>query len=141
MSFIGNETGVERGATKVVFPVPPDVVGRFSDGQEDPVISRSLSGEYVAVFLHRTSSSHVLKLHVKVMEWADVQALAGLMDTASPVTVRYAPGGTDYTCVFGPREEQEFKPLLGNHPDARTDGSAIQSTLLRYEVTLVFYLV
>lgn len=140
MSFTGNEVGVERNTTQVLFPVVPDVVNRFADGAVDPVISTALNGEVVAIYPHRASSQHVLILHLPMMEWSDVQVLAGLMDSAEPVTVRYAPGGTDLVCVFGPRSSQKFIPLLGDHPEAAKDGSPIASTLLRYEVTLTFYL-
>lgn len=141
MSFTGTETGLERGATKVLFVAPPKVLERGADGQYDPTIERTVNGSNVAVYPVQPAAQHRVPLRSEVVGWADVQTILDLMEASEPLSARWDPNGSAVTCVFGPRSEQTFEPIVGEHPEAAGDGSALPAVLTRYRVVLTLYVV
>jgi hypothetical protein len=138
MAFTINETGIESGATKVVFASPVIINERDEETAADAVYDVSLTGAPVVVVYNRTQAKTFLRLYVRLIKDTDLTNLRTLMASGDIMTVKLTPGSsTTIQCMFGPRSEQKLTPWNGPHPDAKGDGDPIDGLLLQYKAELM----
>lgn len=123
MSFAVGETGLERGATKLVFDHAPKTVNRNAEAGPDRVVAVSLNRNPIVVEYAATEDPSRLVLRSELMTEAQVATLQTLRGSAGVVTVQLDPTGVDPTfyAVFGPDDEQTVEPILGAYPENAPD--------------------
>ena len=137
MAFAINETGIERGATKLVFESAPIINDRHAEEPADAVFAVAITGAPITVQYIRTQNKTFLYFHVRLVSGADVDTLNTLMGGVGPVTVKLTPGdATVILCMFGPREDQDVTPYNGDYATGKADGSAVDPILTQHYADL-----
>lgn len=138
MSFAIGKTGLERGATKLVFDHAPKVVDRHAEEGPDRVVAVSINRNTIVVEYAATEDPSRLVIRSELMTEAQVETLETLRSAAGVVTVQLDPTGVDPTfyAVFGGDEEQKVEPIFGAYPEnapARLTQWRAELTLYRME--------
>lgn len=137
MAFAINDTGIERGAVKVVFDTPVIIESRHEEGGPDRVFDVALPGNPVGVEYTRTQDQAFYRIRARLVDAADVATLETLLAGSGPVEFKPKAGDpTTITCLFGERKDQKFELYNGPIPDAAGDGSTLPPLLTQYNVTL-----
>ncbi len=137
MSFTINQTGLERGATKVVTDDPFILLDRHAEEARDAAYAIAISGVPVTTQFNRSQAKSVLRLRIRYIAGTDVDDLVTLMEGAGPVTVKPVPGdaGT-IQCMFGPRADQKLVPYNEDYATGKPDGSAVDPIFTQYHAEL-----
>lgn len=136
MSFTINQTGIENFAESIqlIFPHPPIIEERFTDSKVDHLVEWSIKKTAVTVQYEGSQDLQWLRLFVRRMTAAQMATLAELRDETGLMNVKLAAGSaTTILCAFGPEDEQEWTPMINDHPETTEDGSAIPTLLKVYE--------
>jgi hypothetical protein len=137
MAFAINETGFERGATKLVFGTAPIMLERHAEDAQDAAYAVAISGEPITVQYVRTQAKSFLRIRLRLVVGSDVTTLIALMDGAGPVDVKLTPGSAAITqCMFGPREDQELIPYNEDYATGKPDGTAVDPIFTQYKADL-----
>jgi len=138
MAFTINQTGIERGATKLVFESAPIILERHAEDAADAAYEISLTGAPVVTQFVRTQTQSFLRFRLRLVAGSDVATLTTLMAGSGPVTVKLTPGSaTTIQCMFGPRAEQKFMPFNDEYATGKPDGSAVDAAFIQYRVDLM----
>lgn len=137
MAFTINQTGIERGATQLLFPDPPIILSRHMEGGPDRVYDLAINGKPVGVEYTRAQDQAFLLIRLRLLDAVQVATLEDLMSDSGAVEVKITPGdATVITCIFGPRSEQVFHLFNDPIANAQPDGSPLHATLTQYRVDL-----
>lgn len=140
MSFGSTETGIETygGGTKLVFPHPPIIEERFADSAVGTVTAWSLSNTACVVQYHGLQARRMLRLFVRALTAAQMATLQTIRDAGGLVYVKLAAtGSTTLLCAFAEESEQEWEPMIADHPETNAAGSDIPALLKVYEAHIV----
>jgi len=129
---------LSNGTTSLTVDRPPILVERFQDRGRQTAVASSVSGQRIVTEYDATPTNAKLVLKFTLLDAAQAETLAVLLDAGGIITTRLKSGGTPFYAVFGPREETTFDAVIGDHPDSARDGSAINSRLTwqRAQVTM-----
>jgi hypothetical protein len=137
VSFTINQTGLERGATQLVFPEAPIILSRDDLAQAPVSVARTLTGQNIAVELVVTEDDPDIRIRVHRMTAAHVATLRTLRAGGGPLTAKLTPGSaTTIDVVFRPASEQMITPYTGPHTDATDAGAALDAILTTSVVEL-----
>jgi hypothetical protein len=137
MAFTINQTGIERGATQLLFPSAPIIIDRHREEPADAAHAIAITGAPIVVQFGRTQQKSELRMRIRLLTGAEVTTLNTLMAGSGPVVVKLTPGSaTTINCMFGPREEQEVVPYSGDYATAKMDGSAVDPLLEQHHAEL-----
>ena len=138
MAFTINQTGIERGATKLVFESAPIILERHAEDAADSAFEVSLTGAPIVTQFTRSQAQTFLRFRLRLVSGADVATLSTLMAGAGPVTVKLTPGSAaTIQCMFGPRANQTFMPFNDDYATGKPDGSAVDAAFIQYRVDLM----
>jgi hypothetical protein len=137
MAFTINETGFERGATKLVFDDPPILMNRHEEEAADAAHAVAISGAPITVQFNRSQDKSFLRLKIVYIAGSDVGTLETLMNGAGPVDVKLTPGDATITqCMFGPRDQQKVIPFNDDFATGKSDGTAVDPIFTQYYAEL-----
>jgi hypothetical protein len=82
-----------------------------------------------------------LKLFVRTLTAAQMTTLTTLRDTGGLMTAKIEAGvATTYLCVFAPDDQQDWIPMIADHPESTETGTAIPDVLKVYEAHIALIL-
>lgn len=137
MSFTINQTGIERGGTKLVLATAPIIVDRHAEESADSVYAVAITGAPITVQYVRSQNKTFLYLHIRLVSGADVDTLNTLMGGIGAVNVKLTPGdATVILCMFGPRDDQDVVPYNGDYATGKSDGSPVDPILTQHYADL-----
>lgn len=137
MSFTINETGFERGGTKLVTDDPFILLDRHGEEAADAAYAVAISGAPITTQYNRSQAKSFLRLRIRYIAGSDVDTLVTLMEGAGPVTVKPTPGdATTIQCMFGPRADQKLVPYSGDYATGKPDGTAVDPIFTQYHAEL-----
>lgn len=137
MAFSINETGFERGATKLVLGDAPILVERHEEEAADAAYAVAIGGEPVTTQFNRTQAKSFLRLRIRLLDATAMGTLETLMNGAGPVDVKLTPGSAAITqCMFGPRVEQQIIPWNEDFATGKMDGTAVDPIFTQYKAEL-----
>lgn len=138
MAFNINETGIEQGATQVLFDDPPIILDRHEEGGPDRVFEVAIPGNPIGVEYTRDQAKTFERIRVRLMTAAQVATLETLIDGGGVMVVKLTPGSaTTIQCLFGPRDEMDFHLYNEPIPNATPAGGTIPALLTQYRVDLL----
>lgn len=141
MSFTINQTGIEdylTETTQIIFPHPPIVESRWAEGTPGTVVRWSVSNTPCVVQYQGEQDRRVLRLFVRTLTAAQIDTLRQLRDDGGLLNVKITPGSaTTILCMFAEDTDQDWHPMIAEHPDAKGDASAIDGIFLIYEAHIV----
>lgn len=94
MSFADGQTGIERGATKLLFDFPPTVRNRYAHSGLRRALEVSLANTPVVVEYAEDQDSPTLEIEVPYLSSTQAGTLLTLAGAAGPVEVKTNPTGT-----------------------------------------------
>ena len=137
MSFTINQTGIERGGTKLVTGDPFILLDRHGEEAADAAYAVAISGVPITTQFNRSQAKSFLRLRIRYIAGADVGTLVALMEGAGAVTVKLTPGSADtILCMFGPRADQKLTPYSDDYATGKPDGTAVDPILTQYHAEL-----
>lgn len=138
MAFGINDTGIERGATQLLFPDPPILMDRHAEDAPDAAFEVAIPGNPVVVVYNRDQQRTFLHLRLRLLDAADITTLQALWAGSDPVTVKLTPGdATTILCMFGPRADQKLLPYNDDYATGQPDGSPVDPLLQQYHAELL----
>ena len=138
MAFTINQTGIERGATKLVFPDPPIMVQRHEEDAPDAAYDVSIAGNPVVVEYARDQQKTFMRLKVRYLGASEISTLQTLWSGSGPVTVKLTAGSaTTSQAMFGPRKDQKLNLFSGDYATSKPDGTAVDSIFEQYWAELL----
>lgn len=137
MSFTTYQTGIEQGATKLLFEWPPFVVPPVEDwSKARRAETRSLLNTPISTVWHVVQTEVLLVLIVPYIGQDQRSTLRTLMTSNAPVTVKPEAGvATVHTCAWA--AEQTFESVFEG-PSALPAGVSIADALRPYTARLQF---
>lgn len=136
MSFTSLQTGIETydEITKLIFPHPPIIEERFAESTIGTVAAWSLSNTACVVQYNGTQARRMLRLFVRRLSAAEMATLVTLRDAGGLVRAKITPGtSTTILCAFAEEDEQDWVPMIADHPEKDATGSDIPALLKVYE--------
>lgn len=133
MAFAAGTTGIERGATQLLFDHAPKLVNRHGEGGPDRVVAVSVTRNPIVVEYAAAEDDTTLVIRSELLTAAHAATLETLLRTAGTVEVKLDPSSaTTITCVFGPRRPGDLEPIWGVYPE----NAPTELTVWRCELTL-----
>jgi len=136
MSFTDLQTGIETydEVTQLIFPHPPIIEERFAESTVATVSAWSLSNTACVVQYNGVQARRMLRLFVRTLTDTQMATLETIRDAGGLVNVKIA-ADTDATilCAFAEEDEQEWVPMIADHPQTDASGNAIPAVLRIYE--------
>jgi hypothetical protein len=118
MAFAAGTTGIERGATQLLFDHAPKVVNRHGEGGPDRVVKVSIPRNPIVVEYAAAEDDTALVIRSELLTAVQAATLETLLRTAGTVEVKLDPSSaTTITCVFGPRRPGDLEPIWGHYPE------------------------
>jgi hypothetical protein len=140
MSFTSTQTGIENyaGTAQLLFPHPPIVEERFAESSVATVVAWSIPNTACLVQYQGAQTRKFLKLLVRTLTAADMTTLTQLRDAGGLMYAKITPGtSTTILCAFAPDEDQEWEPMVADHPEKTATGTDIPALLKVYEAHIV----
>jgi len=91
MSFEEGETGIERGATQLLFDFPPTVLKRYANAGLRRVLEVSLANTPIVTEFDEDQESPTLEIEVPYLSSTQRDTLLTLAGAAGPVEVKTDP--------------------------------------------------
>lgn len=133
VAFTINQTGIERGATQLIFNDPPILVKRHEEAAPDAAYELSLTGTPVVVVYNLSQDKAFLRLKIRYLDAFDIAILETLWSNKTTVEVKLTAGvATTITCMFGPRRDQQIMPYNKDFATSKPDGTAVDPILSQY---------
>jgi hypothetical protein len=137
MAFAIGEVGIERGATQVLFDVPPIIEQRHREGGPTTAYELAITNNPCVVDYAVDQDKAFLEMRMEQLTAAQVATIETLMGTTGPIVVKLKPAdATTITCAFGPRDMHKFQPYNGPFPESDKTGGTLTAVLTAYKVTL-----
>jgi hypothetical protein len=139
MSFTTAQTGIETydGVTQLLFPHPPVILERFAEGKVARAHAVTITGKNISVQWAGVQDKLSLRIKVRTLTAANMATLEAIRDAVGLVYVKLAAGvATTYLCALMNDEDQKWVPMVADHPETKTDGSAVDTVFLVYETEI-----
>ena len=94
MSFAAGETGIERGATKVVFAYTPTILERYAEDGPPRAVEITLPGTPVQVEYLEEQNQPYIKIDVMYIPVADLADFLTLVRGTGPLSLKTDPAGS-----------------------------------------------
>lgn len=138
MAFGINETGIERGATQLLFPDPPIIIDRHEEDAPDAAYDVAIPGNPIVVEYARQQDKTFLRIKVRYLTAAHIATLQTLWSGSGPVTVKLTAGSsTTSSAMFGPRKDQRLTPFNGDYATSKPDGTSVDPIFEQYWAELL----
>jgi len=142
MSFDDDEVGIETydGVTQLLFPHPPIIEQRWEEGKLGTSVRYSIMNTPCVVQYQTDQDKRLLRLFVRRLSATQMATLQTLRETLGLMYAKLVVGtSTTILCAFAPDSEQDWKPMIKDHPETDEAGDDIPALLRIYEahITLV----
>lgn len=94
MSFASGETGIERGAVKLVFDFAPTVLKRYAHAGLRRALEVSIANTPIVTEYGEAQDAPTLEILVPYLSSTQITTLLSLAGAAGPVSVKTNPTGT-----------------------------------------------
>lgn len=118
MAFPAGTTGIERGATQLLFTHAPKIVNRHGEGGPDRVVAFSVPKTPIVVEYAAAEDDTTLVIRSELLTAAQAATLETLLRGSGTVEVKLDPASaTTITCIFSPRAPDDLEPIWGAYPE------------------------
>jgi len=140
MSFEDDEVGIETydGVTQLLFPHPPIVEERWEEGSLGTSVRYSLVNTPCVVQYGTDQAKRMLRLFVRRLNGTQMATLQALRNTLGLMYAKLEVGtSTTILCAFAPDDEQDWVPMVADHPETDEAGDDVPAVFRVYEAHIV----
>jgi hypothetical protein len=140
MSFTDDQVGIETydGSTQLLFPHPPIIEERWEEGSLGTSVKYSLLNTPCVVQYDTDQDKRMLRLFVRRLNGTQMATLQTLRTTKGLMYAKLEVGtSTTILCAFAPDSDQEWVPMIAEHPETDEAGDPVPAVLRVYEAHIV----
>lgn len=140
MSFTDDEVGLETydGVTQLLFPHPPIIEQRWEEGKLATSVRYSIVNTPCVVQYGADQDKRMLRLFVRGLSDTQMATLQTLRDTVGLMWAKLEVGtSTIILCAFGNEADQDWQPMVADHPETDDSGDPVPAIFRIYEAHIV----